>query len=233
MPQVPTRTLRDYLASLAAGPSAAVVGQNLNLRTDLATMSQAVPAGGTTGQVLAKVNGTDYNIAWTTAGVGDMLKAVYDPTNINASPFVRANQTGTQPVGTITGLASVATSGSYADLSDKPTFLAPRSSTVGTTSTLTPAINLYDLVAVSAQAGALTIAAPTGTALDGQILTIRIRDNGTTRALTWNAVYSGYASDLPAATVVSKTMVYQFMWNASQNVWDLFSGNPIPGKWGA
>ena len=35
------------------------------------------------------------------AGVGDMTKAVYDPTNINSSAFARANMTGTQTAATI------------------------------------------------------------------------------------------------------------------------------------
>lgn len=36
-------------------------------------------------------------------GTGDMLASVYDPTNIAASPFARANHTGTQAASTITG----------------------------------------------------------------------------------------------------------------------------------
>lgn len=34
-------------------------------------------------------------------GAGDMLASVYDPTNINANAFARANHTGTQPASTI------------------------------------------------------------------------------------------------------------------------------------
>ncbi len=42
-----------------------------------------VPTGGNTGQLLAKVDNTDWNTAWiTAAGTGDMLKATYD-TNAN------------------------------------------------------------------------------------------------------------------------------------------------------
>jgi hypothetical protein len=37
-------------------------------------------------------------------GTGDMTKATYDPTNINASPFARANHTGTQPISSVTSL---------------------------------------------------------------------------------------------------------------------------------
>lgn len=48
--------------------------------SDYATAAQAVPIGGTTGQVLAKASGTDNDVVWTAAGVGDMLSAIYDPT---------------------------------------------------------------------------------------------------------------------------------------------------------
>jgi len=232
MVDVTTRTLRDFIASLPNGGIAGLVDANLTIRNDVVTTAQALPPGGTTDQVLGKTGAGDYEVSWRSAGVGDMLIATYDPQGINADAFARENHTGTQSVTTITGLAAVATSGSYADLSNKPTNLAPRSTSQASTATLTPDADAFDLVAVTAQAAPLTIAAPTGTPLDGQVLTIRIRDNGTSRALTWNGAYSAYTSDLPAATVVSMTMLYRFMYNAATVKWDLFAGNPIPGKWG-
>lgn len=250
MPQVPTRTLRDYFADLAAGQSAAVVGQNLNLRTDLATMAQAVPNGGTTGQVLGKVSNGDLDIAWTTAGVGDMLKAIYDPQNKNADAFARANQTGTQSYTTITGLGTAAQSnagdfatsaqGALADSAIQPNTtqtltnkrITQRVFTVGSTATLTPDADTVDMVAVTAQAVTLTIAAPTGTPTDGQRLIVRIRDNGTSRTIAWNAAYQGYVGDLPAATFVGRSMLYEFLYNSTLTIWELLSGNPIPGKFG-
>jgi hypothetical protein len=76
----------------------------------------------------------------TTAYRGDRGKIAYDhsqvttgnPHNVtksnvglsnvpNTDATARANHTGTQPASTITGLAAVATSGDYDDLSDKPT----------------------------------------------------------------------------------------------------------------
>lgn len=49
-----------------------------------AVLNRLIPAGGTANQVLAKVNGTDYNVTWANAGVGgsgDMNKSVYDTDN--------------------------------------------------------------------------------------------------------------------------------------------------------
>lgn len=244
MVEVPVRRLRDYIGSLTPGGTAGVVDQNLQIRNDLVTNIQAIPSGGLTGQVLAKVSGAPFDVAWTPAGNGDMLKSMYDPTNIQANAFARSNHTGTQAATTITGLATVATTGQYLDLMGRPAIgtaaaqnveyfatAAPRTVSVTTTATLTPNADTTDLAAVTAQAGALTIAAPTGTPADGKVLKIRIRDNGTSRALTWNGAYSGYTSDLPAATVVNMTLSYEFWYNASTLKWDLVAGNPIPGKW--
>lgn len=56
--------------------------------------NRLVPAGGSTGQVLAKTSNADYATDWVAAGAGDMLKATYDPQNISADAFDRANFTG-------------------------------------------------------------------------------------------------------------------------------------------
>jgi hypothetical protein len=232
MAEVPTRTLRDYINSLPSGGVSGVIDQNLVIRNDLVTSQMGLPTGGLTGQNLVKLSDADFSVGWEAAGAGDMLKVMYDPQSIEADAFARENHTGTQPVATITGLAPIATSGSYADLSGTPTYLPPRSVSAASGPTLTPNVDSYDVVAMTAQAQALAIAAPTGTPLDGQELTVRIRDNGTSRALSWDGAYSGYTSDLPASTVVNMTMLYRFMFNSSTNKWDLLTGNPVPGKWG-
>lgn len=62
-------------------------------------------AGGTSGQVLAKLSNTDYDFAWIPlTGGGDMVQAIYDPQSIGSDAFARANHTGTQAQSTIAGL---------------------------------------------------------------------------------------------------------------------------------
>lgn len=41
-----------------------------------------IPVGGTTGQILSKVDNTDYNVVWAAPGAGDMVAAMYDPATI-------------------------------------------------------------------------------------------------------------------------------------------------------
>lgn len=88
--------------------------------------------------------------------------------------------------------------------------------------TLTPTsvANQYN---ITAQAAALTVAAPTGTFLDGQGLLIRIKDNGTARGITWNGVFRAVGVTLPTTTVLSKILYVGAKWNAAENVFDVIA----------
>jgi hypothetical protein len=60
----------------------------------------------------------------------------------------------------------------------------------------------------------------TGTPTDGQKLLVRIKDNGTARAITWGSsfVSSGVATLLPT-TVISKTHVVGFVYDSAAALW--------------
>jgi hypothetical protein len=93
----------------------------------------------------------------------------------------------------------------------------------GTTSSSTPTPNADtdDIYALTALAAGATFGAPTGTPVNGQKLIIRIKDNGTARALTWNAIYVAGGVALPTTTVISKILTIGFMYNTdnSLNKW--------------
>jgi hypothetical protein len=97
----------------------------------------------------------------------------------------------------------------------------PRVSSVASTATLTVDTSLYDQAIVTAQAAALTIAAPTGTPVQGRKLIIRIKDNATARALTWNAIFRVIGTTLPTTTVISKTMYIGCIYNSTDTKWDV------------
>lgn len=88
------------------------------------------------------------------------------------------------------------------------------------TATLTIDSDSYDGAVVSALAQAMTIAAPTGTPTLMQSLIIRIKDNGTARALTWNAAFVAVGVTLPTTTVISKVVYVGCIWNATTSKWD-------------
>ena len=99
-----------------------------------------------------------------------------------------------------------------------------------TLSTLTPVagtIGQTIFAELTAQAGALTIAAPTGTPLDGQILMIGIVDNGTPQAYTWNGAYIVNIQTLPitSAGSASKEQYNLFIWSSTLTKWVFLSTN--------
>jgi len=96
---------------------------------------------------------------------------------------------------------------------------------IGTTaSSATPAIDvgLYDQFNITALAAAITsmTSGLSGTPTDGQKLLIRIKDNGTARAITWGASYvaSGVAT-LPTTTVISKTHLVGLIYDSAASKW--------------
>jgi hypothetical protein len=100
--------------------------------------------------------------------------------------------------------------------------ITPRIGTEASSATSTPTADTVDQWNVTALAAADAFAAPSGTPVNGQKLIIRIKDNGTARALTWNAIYrAGTDVTLPATTVISKTLYLGFIYNAADSKWDL------------
>lgn len=86
--------------------------------------------------------------------------------------------------------------------------------------TPTPDSDSYDMYQLTALAAAAAFAAPTGTPTNGQGLIIRIKDNATARALSWNAIYRAIGVDLPTTTTISKTMYLGFLYNSADTKWD-------------
>jgi hypothetical protein len=88
---------------------------------------------------------------------------------------------------------------------------------------LTPSIATADIYAYTALAAGLTINAPTGTPVDGNRLMFRLLDNGTARALTWNATYTVIGVTLPTTTVANKTTYVGCIYNANNTRWDVIA----------
>ena len=98
-----------------------------------------------------------------------------------------------------------------------------RTSTTASTATLTPDISAFDQYNITAQAESLTIAAPIGTPVDGNKLMFRIIDNGTSRAITWNATYNVIGCILPTSTTVNKMIYIGCIYNSTNTRWDVIA----------
>jgi hypothetical protein len=113
---------------ISASPEStdAVSEGSINLYFTTARASAAAPVQSVAGRsgavVLAKADvglGSVDNTADSSKPLSTAQAA--SDAAVQAHAVQRGNHTGTQAVGTITGLATVATSGAYADLSGKPT----------------------------------------------------------------------------------------------------------------
>ncbi len=87
----------------------------------------------------------------------------------------------------------------------------------------TPAINTdsYDVVHITAQSAAITSFTTnlTGTPVDGDTLSISVKDDGTARALSFGASFEDGAAALPTTTVISTRLDIAFIWNTETTKW--------------
>jgi len=99
----------------------------------------------------------------------------------------------------------------------------PRNVVAASAATLTPDVSVGDIYSFTALAAALTINAPIGTPTDGDKLIFRLLDNGTARALTWNATYTVIGTLLPTTTTINKTTYVGCIYNANNTRWDVLA----------
>lgn len=78
-----------------------------------------------------------------------------------------------------------------------------------------------DLCVRTAQAAALKINNPTGTMVEGQALMMRIKDDGTAQAITWDTAYRAVGVDLPDTTVIGKQLYVAMIWNNTDGMFDV------------
>ena len=76
---------------------------------------------------------------------------------------------------------------------------------------------------LTAMSASTTIAAPTGTPVQCQDLVFRFKDDGTARALTWNAVFRAIGVTLPTTTTASKLLYVGCKYNSTDSKWDVIA----------
>lgn len=94
-----------------------------------------------------------------------------------------------------------------------------------TSSTVVTPTATNDLVTITAQASALTLANPTGAFSEGKSLMIRIKDNGTARGIVFGSNYRGIGITLPSTTVINKTLYLGIIYNSTDGKWDVLGLN--------
>lgn len=90
--------------------------------------------------------------------------------------------------------------------------------------TITPTFS-NDLVTATALAVNVTLANPTGTALDGYGIAIRLKDNGVARTIAYGTQYRAVGVSLPTTTVAGKNLYLGCIWNAADTKFDVVAVN--------
>ena len=100
--------------------------------------------------------------------------------------------------------------------------VTPRSTTEASSATPTINTDNTDIHTITALAAAITSMTTnlSGTPVNGQKLIIRIKDDGTARAITWGASFASRGATLPTTTVLSKTMYVGLIYNLTATTWD-------------
>jgi hypothetical protein len=98
--------------------------------------------------------------------------------------------------------------------------ITPRLQSIVSSATVTPT-NLNDEVVITAQATGLTLVNPTGTAVQGQSMIIRIKDNGTARTIAYDTQYRAIGVTLPTTTVINKIVYLGLIYNSTDTKWDV------------
>lgn len=96
----------------------------------------------------------------------------------------------------------------------------PAIQSVTSSATVTPTF-ADDLVKITAQATGLTLANPTGTAIPGFGMVIRIKDDGTARTIAYGTEYRAIGVTLPTTTVINKTLYISMIFNSDDTKWDV------------
>jgi|LakMenEpi03Aug12_release.lakeMendotaPanAssembly.Ray.scaffolds.fasta_scaffold560032_2 hypothetical protein len=93
-----------------------------------------------------------------------------------------------------------------------------------TSGNITPTSDTADQYNITGLTGTSAIQIPSGTPTDGQRLSIRIKDNGTGRTLSWVTTAGGYrviGLTLPLTTTANKTIYVGCVYNSADSFWDV------------
>jgi hypothetical protein len=155
----------------------------------------------------------------TGTGTSNSIGGDFSAEGTTANKYAVRLADGTQAVGKYLKCVDTDGKANWADV-----VVNPRVQTVTSSATVTPT-STNDLVIITAQEAALTLANPTGTFVEGQSLMIRIKDNGTARAITFDTNYREIGITLPTTTVISKTMYLGIIYNSTDGKFDILGLN--------
>jgi len=212
--------------ALAGSPNLTFNGSNLSINGGAIVGSTSAGSGVTIFRraTIPALNATFGNVFFSSTVDGTTLQTGASIV-ASASEAWTGSGTGSRIVFRTSSLGSVGPS-DKATLDSEGTFsvvgaLIAGVGSVSSSATITPTAATASQYNVTALAVPATIAAPSGTPVNGQKLILRLKDNGTARALTWNAIYRVIGTTLPTTTVANKTTYVGCIYNSADTVWDV------------
>jgi hypothetical protein len=216
-------------AALGSGSGTGDASTNTSSSVD----SELALFSGTGGKTLKRATGsglatlTSGVLSVTTAPAGTLVGTSDTQTLTNkilTSPVINTPTgivKGDVGLGSVDNTSDASKNSATATLTNKR--VTPRVTSAASSATPTPNADTDDQFQLTALAAAAAFAAPTGTPTEGQPMILRIKDNGTARALTWNAIYRAVGVALPTTTVLSKTMYIGMRYNATDTKFDVLA----------
>lgn len=171
----------------------------------------ATPAG--SGDVVGPASSVTARIATFNGTTGKLIQ--------DGGTTIAQLATLASPALTGTPTAPTATAGTTTTQVATTAFArTPAVQSVTSSATVTPTFS-NDMVEITAQAAALNLANPTGTAIPALGIVVRVKDNGTARAITYGTQYRAVGVTLPTTTVLSKTLYLGMIYNSADTKWDV------------
>jgi hypothetical protein len=208
-------------SSITLGSTAINLGDTATTIAGLTSVTSTTFVGALTGNASTATSATT---ATNTTNI-----AITDNTSSSSTyyPVLSVNSSGNNPATTSsTKLSFVPSTGALTASLINGTRINPRISSTTSTATLTVNSDSYDQAVLTAQAVALSVAAPTGTPVNGQKLTLRFKDNATAQTISWTITSGGFrviGCTLPTTTVISKTIYIGCIYNSDDTFWDVVS----------
>jgi hypothetical protein len=204
--------------TLAAGQFPALTGDITTSGGSLATTLKNTGTAGTYG------DGT-HSLTMTTDAQGRVTSVSSNNLSSTYATLASPTFTGTVTVPTQTAgdNSTKAASTAYVDVTYSTQVTSASSYTTSVTPTSSvAAITSNVRYVITAQAGNLLFNNPTGSWADGQILIVRIKDNGTARSLSYGTKYrAGSDVALPSTTTLGKNLYEEFMYNSTDDKFDI------------
>lgn len=218
-----------------AGPTAAVDTNTTQLATTAFILAQAASAtplvesgAGAVGTSTRFARGDHFHpLSASTIAWGAITGTLSSQTDLNTAlglkaPLASPAFTGTPSLPTGTTAVTQAAGTANTTLATTAFVVTPGVQSIASSVTVTPTFS-DDLVTVTAQAAGLTLANPTGTAINGFGMAIRIKDNGGARTIGYGTQYRAVGVTLPTTTVSNKTLYLGMVYSATDTKWDVVS----------